>query len=465
MAAPRFLLKTELARFAPLALDGRAVTAQHERLQALLAARGLAASGALFAEPISGAGAISWYGTGAGEPQPITALSAERRAEAEARLAAAIAPVLRLLDDPEAGPLLRRALVLGDAEQVLVLDDGIVLAGWGLVPAGIAGDADAARHAASTLGRFVPALSSIDASFLGPVEGPPQRQAAASPAAMPGAAMPAAPEARRGAGAQAAPAPATTEDAQRAWWMVPLLVAVALAFLLLGFWLAWHHFVRDIASRSYSATIVDADRTRLAIKLQRETNEALEREVERARRAAGQDVCRAEGPAGGALPALPQSQPVAPGAAPPCSWPCGTCACASVPYVSACTMGCRTRASAAMAAPAPAKDWLQGVTRIPSARELNVSQLGILRERRSVKTAIAQVRTTARVASIFPGTELSPPRLEVPLQFSTKKQDAAINRGLHRSRQQNGRHDRKTHDQNVFRDALPLFVLQQGRKQ
>ena len=49
-------------RFAPLALDGRAVTAQHERLQALLAARGLAGAGALFAEPISGAGAITWYG-------------------------------------------------------------------------------------------------------------------------------------------------------------------------------------------------------------------------------------------------------------------------------------------------------------------------------------------------------------------------------------------------------------------
>jgi hypothetical protein len=107
------------------------------------------------------------------------------------------------------------------------------------------------------------------------------------------------------------------EGAPMAWWMVPLLVAVALAFLLLGFWLAWNHFVRDIAGRQYSASIVDDERTRLAIRMQRETNEALERELERARRAASQDVCRAEGPAGGALPALPQSQPVAPGAAPP----------------------------------------------------------------------------------------------------------------------------------------------------
>ncbi|MEY4682031.1 MAG: hypothetical protein RLZZ276_3680 [Pseudomonadota bacterium] len=319
MAAPRFLLKTELARFAPLALDGRAVTAQHERLQALLAARGLAGAGALFAEPISGAGAITWYGLGAGDPQPITSLSPERRAEAEARLATALAPVLRLLDDPEAGPLLRRALVVGDADQVLVLDDGVVLAGWGLVPAGISGDADIARHAAATLGRFVPALASIDASFLGtvaaPVPAPPPRRE--TPMATPAAAPPPPPPPAYQSSAPAGGAVPPREGAPMAWWMVPLLVAVALAFLLLGFWLAWNHFVRDIAGRQYSASIVDDERTRLAIRMQRETNEALERELERARRAASQDVCRAEGPAGGALPALPQSQPVAPGAAPP----------------------------------------------------------------------------------------------------------------------------------------------------
>lgn len=324
MAAPRFLLKTELARFAPLALDGRAVTAQHDRLQALLAARGLAGAGALFAEPISGAGAITWYGLGAGDPQPIASLSPERRAEAEARLAAAIAPVLGLLDDPEAGPLLRRALVVGDAEQILVLDDGVVLAGWGLLPAGMTGDADAARHAAATLGRYVPALASVGESFLGPV-------AAAAPSPTPPPPPPRGAQSMPSAGASApsaAPPPAPPRDAgpatgergpaggPMAWWMVPAMVAVALAFLLLGFWLAWHHFVRDLSGRQYSASIVDADRTRLAIRMQRDTNEALEREVERARRAAGQDVCRAEGPAGGALPALPQSQPVSPGAAP-----------------------------------------------------------------------------------------------------------------------------------------------------
>ncbi|MBM3480518.1 MAG: trypsin-like peptidase domain-containing protein, partial [Alphaproteobacteria bacterium] len=294
------------------------------RLQALLAARGLSGAGRVFAEPISGAGAITWYGLGAGDPQPIASLSPERRAGAEARLAAAIAPVLSLLDDPEAGPLLRRALVVGDGEQILVLDDGVVLAGWGLVPAGMTGDADAARHAAATLGLYVPALASVGESFLGPI-------AAAAPSPTPPPPPPRGAQSMPSAGASApsaAPPPAPPHDAgpatgdrgpaggPMAWWMVPAMVAVALAFLLLGFWLAWHHFVRDLSGRQYSASIVDADRTRLAIRMQRDTNEALEREVERARRAAGQDVCRAEGPAGGALPALPQSQPVPPGAAP-----------------------------------------------------------------------------------------------------------------------------------------------------
>jgi hypothetical protein len=192
----------------------------------------------------------------------------------------------------------------------------------------MAGDADAARHGASTLGRLVPALSAIDASFLAPAAAasaptppPPPPRPPATAAAQPGGATtdhapPPPPMPPQGAAAPASGAGAAREDGPAPWWMVPLLVAVALAFLLLGFWLAWHHFVGDLASKQYSASIVDAERTRLAIRMQRDTNDALEREIERARRAAGQDVCRAEGPAGGALPALPQNQPVAPGSVP-----------------------------------------------------------------------------------------------------------------------------------------------------
>ena len=80
MGAPRFLVKTSLEGFAPLELDGQPVLASHARIVAALAARGCAAAARLFAEPVIGGDAISWYGEGGGEPVPIDALPAARRA-------------------------------------------------------------------------------------------------------------------------------------------------------------------------------------------------------------------------------------------------------------------------------------------------------------------------------------------------------------------------------------------------
>jgi S1-C subfamily serine protease len=318
MPAPRFLLKTDLARFEPLVVAGRPATAQYETLKSLLEARGLGVAAAIFAEPISGAGAISWYGVGSGDPQPLTTLSPERRAEAERRLAAALAPVAELLDDPEAGPLLRRALVVGAAEQIVVLDDAVILAGWGTAPREAVGDEAIARHARGVLGRFVPRLAAIDAGFFSPIV------AAPTPArAVAGETTAAASPRPRIATAPATPAAASDAAAPRGggpgWWLVPTLVGVAIAFLALGFWLAWTHLVQDMAGRNLQAGIVDLDRTRMAIRMQQETNEALEKEIERARRAAqAQDVCRPEGPiTGQSLPPLPQSQPVPQAAIPP----------------------------------------------------------------------------------------------------------------------------------------------------
>ena len=50
----------------------------------------------------------------------------------------------------------------------------------------------------------------------------------------------------------------------RPLWVVPLVVAVAALFLGLGFWLAWMHFVRDMASRQVSTTVVDEAATEAA---------------------------------------------------------------------------------------------------------------------------------------------------------------------------------------------------------
>ena len=138
MAAPRLLLKTDLAGLQPLILRGQPVQALYQRLADQLAAKG--APAALFAEPISGAGAISWYGEAAGEPQPLPSLSSARRSEAEAALTRQLQALEPLLDDAEIGPLLRRALVLANADSILVLDGQIILTGWGLAPRDIAED-------------------------------------------------------------------------------------------------------------------------------------------------------------------------------------------------------------------------------------------------------------------------------------------------------------------------------------
>ena len=82
--------------------------------------------------------------------------------------------------------------------------------------------------------------------------------------------------------------PAALTAATIALWATGRLpeYLVALLFFGLGTWLAWAHLSRDMAGRQLAASVVDEGATRGAIRSQRETNEALERELERVRRAA-----------------------------------------------------------------------------------------------------------------------------------------------------------------------------------
>ncbi|MCA3395204.1 MAG: hypothetical protein INF85_06105, partial [Roseomonas sp.] len=310
MAAPRLLLKTDLAGLQPLLLRGQPVQALHQRLTDQLTARGSPA--ALFAEPITGAGAISWYGEAAGEPQPLPTLSSARRAEAEATLTRQLQALEPLLDDAEIGPLLRRALVLPNADSILVLDGQIILTGWGLAPREIAEDPAAlAGQLRRVMGPYSQRLASAPDGFLTNAA-----MAAPAPAAPPAAA----PRAAAPPPPPPPPVPATANAPRApfggAAWLLPLLVLVALIFLALGFWLAWMHMQRDLAGRQQSVSIVDDAATRNAIRLQRETNEALERDLERMRRlAATPNVCTPEGPLG--LNPPPERQPVRPESVPP----------------------------------------------------------------------------------------------------------------------------------------------------
>jgi S1-C subfamily serine protease len=313
MAAPRLLLKTDLAGLQPLLLRGQPVQALHQRLTDQLAARG--APAALFAEPITGAGAISWYGEAAGEPQPLPTLSSARRAEAEATLTRQLQALEPLLDDAEIGPLLRRALVLPSADSILVLDGQIILTGWGLAAREIAEDPAAlAAQLRRVLGPYAQRLASAPDGFLSgaAMAAPTQAAAAAPPPAAPRAAAPPPPP--------PPPAPVMAAAPRApfggAAWLIPLVALVALIFLALGFWLAWTQMQRDLAGRQQTVSIVDDAATRNAIRLQRETNEALERDLERMRRlAATPNVCTPEGPLG--LNPPPERQPLRPESVPP----------------------------------------------------------------------------------------------------------------------------------------------------
>ena len=312
MAAPRLLLKTDLAGLQALLLRGQPVQALHQRLTDQLAARG--APAALFAEPITGAGAISWYGEAAGEPQPLPTLSSARRAEAEAALTRQLQALEPLLDDAEIGPLLRRALVLPSADSILVLDGQIILTGWGLAAREIAEDPAAlTAQLRRIMGPYSQRLASAPDGFL-------TNAAMAAPAPAAPAAPPAAPLTAAPPPPPPPPAPVMAAAPRApfggAAWLLPLLAIVALIFLALGFWLAWMHMQRDLAGRQQTVSVVDDAATRNAIRLQRETNEALERDLERMRRlAATPNVCTPEGPLG--LNPPPERQPVRPGSVPP----------------------------------------------------------------------------------------------------------------------------------------------------
>ena len=156
MAEPRFLLRTDLAGLRPAEAGGALVLDSH----AALAAR-LGAAASLFAEPVvtwgngPNAGSVSWYAPLAGEPLPLSALSPERRAAAEAQLAERLAALAPLAADPALATLLRAALQLADRDGIRVLDNEVVLTGWGLIPDSEA--ADPAVRLATLYGAALPA--------------------------------------------------------------------------------------------------------------------------------------------------------------------------------------------------------------------------------------------------------------------------------------------------------------------
>ena len=321
MAIPRLVLKTDISALHPVMHGGQPVSAAYDRIAAFLQGKSLQ----LFAEPVESGTNRSWYGEGSGEPVPMADLPLSSKAAAGALLTRALEALDPLLDDREMGPLLRRALVVPSLQSVLALDDAVVLTEWGFGPAGLGEDPAAlASHVRSIFGDYSSRLATITGDFFKEVPSGSRpvgssAVAAPAPAAASMAPAPAGAPAGRSAAAVALPIALPAAGAVRgrqSVWLVPLFAAVAALFLVLGFWLAWTHFVKDLSSRQFQASLGDEKSARLAIQTQRDTNAALERELANARRTLeSANVCSPDFPGGGVAP-LPERQPISPGTVP-----------------------------------------------------------------------------------------------------------------------------------------------------
>jgi S1-C subfamily serine protease len=309
MASPRFILKTDLTGLEPVALGGGAVLDADARLRALLGPE----RAALFAEPVvtwgngRNPGSVSWYAEAAGDPVPLSALPPARRAAVEARLSAELTALAPLMGDP----LLRAALVLASPDSILALEEQPLITGWGLAPAGAMRDpASRAQHLRAVYGAALPPALAAEGPAAEPPRAPPPPPQAPRAVAPPPPPPPAAPVA-----AAAAPVPRATTTPWN-WWLLPIGVLVALVFLGLGFWLGWTLIAERIAAQRLVAPVADEARIAEQVGRQRETNDALRREIEAARAALAGDVCR-PGDFGLSPLTPPQITPMQPSQMPP----------------------------------------------------------------------------------------------------------------------------------------------------
>lgn len=305
MAAPRFISRTDLASLSPLSAGGMPAVEQFARLRDALIARIGEDAARLFAEPVitkgngENPGSISWYAEGGGEAERWVDLPVERRAQVESLLGQRLTRLVALRDDAELGPLLRAALAIPGLDRILVLEGRPVLVGWGLAPTERAAEPDIAEALwRGNLARFA---TTAAAGVVAPPR--PATAAAAPPPPQP---VP--------APALAAPVPAVASAQPWRWWTLPALVAAALAFMLLGVWIGWSLLYDKVAGQVGTASIIDEAKVREQIEIQKKTNEALEREIAKAKQALAGNVCTAENPLG--VP-VPEATPVTPASLPP----------------------------------------------------------------------------------------------------------------------------------------------------
>ena len=302
---PRFIGKTSLDGLHVLQWSGQPVLGSHARLRELLQSRLGPAAAALFAEPVvtwpspGNPGSVSWYADALGDGEPLATLPADRRAVAEQQLRDILRQLNPLLADPEAGPLLRRALALASGQGLLAVGGTPLLIGWGLAADGAGSEEEVAARAAAWVGAYADA----------PAPQPPAGPVSVSPV------VPAVSAFRGG------PLPAPVPRAVRPAWdwaLLPAAVVVAAVFAGIGLYAGARMVAARVAERPNSVALLNEPATREAMDRQREQTAALEREIEARRHLLNVNVCALD-PAQAPHLGPDRAAPVLPGAmvAPP----------------------------------------------------------------------------------------------------------------------------------------------------
>lgn len=324
-----YVTKTVLDGVEEVKVDGRSVLDAWPALQAALISRCGREVAALFAEPVvtRGNGAVltsvSWYAASDAEPARLSSLDPDARHAAEAALRTQLAEVIRLLDDPELGPLLGGALQIASTDGLWALDGRPLIADWGLLPIAANRTAQARdEHFRRTLGPYLPfsrapAISSADwlerHGGARPASPPP---AAPVAAAVPPAGGTAGTAAGAGAAASAVggvpaavvPGGTVTIVERPSWSWIPLLVAVILLALALVYVL-----LPGVLLYPPRPVVAQNQGSAQDLELLRGNNEALKERIERLKGAVSRNVCTAESDI---LPPGPPPMP-GPGGTPP----------------------------------------------------------------------------------------------------------------------------------------------------
>ncbi|MEO0344466.1 MAG: trypsin-like peptidase domain-containing protein [Pseudomonadota bacterium] len=157
-----FLKKTQIDLSECIRIGDEPVLEKHDQLRAGIEAKVGPEAANLFAEPLLSRGndtaeaSVSWYTDYEGTGQKLSQFDPAQRSDIEAKLTERLAPLSRLLTDPELGAIASAALYQSHNDELYVVDGEPVILNWGMKPADVQSEAQRLAHYASGLGRFMP---------------------------------------------------------------------------------------------------------------------------------------------------------------------------------------------------------------------------------------------------------------------------------------------------------------------